>query len=217
MAVLRYTWHHTTVSTIFHRCQPWILCILWRNHSKGLEMIALCSVFIATSLDGFIARSDGSIDWLPTPTFDGEDYGYTEFFSSVDTLVLGRNTYELALTFHEWPYTGKKVVVLSSGSPHIPDNLRGKVEIASSTPAELVQRLSEAGSRHIYIDGGKTIQGFLIAEFVDELTVTRIPILIGQGIPLFGPLKQDIKLQLVESKTFMNGLVQYRYRVIKHG
>jgi dihydrofolate reductase len=176
-------------------------------------MTITCSVFIATSLDGFIARKDGAIDWLPTPTHDGEDYGYTEFFNSVDTMVLGRHTYELALTFGKWPYAGKKVVVLSSGSPHIPDDLRGKVEVMYCPPAEVLNRLAGA-SRHIYVDGGKTIQGFLNAGLVDDITITQLPILIGEGISLFGRLAHDIMLQLVHSKTFKSGFVQSKYRVL---
>jgi dihydrofolate reductase len=110
-----------------------------------------CSIFIATSLDGFIARRDGAIDWLtdPADVDASEDYGYKAFIDSVDTLVMGRKTYELALTFKEWPYAGKKVVVLSSGSPNVPENLSGSVEIMSGQPAELVRRLAQRGARHV--------------------------------------------------------------------
>jgi dihydrofolate reductase len=171
-----------------------------------------CSVFIATSLDGFIARRNGAIDWLTDPSYAnvGEDYGYKEFFDSVDTLVMGRKTYELALTFGEWPYTGKKVVVLSSGSPKVPEHLSGSVEILSGPPDEVVRRLSQSGVRHVYVDGGATIQGFLQA----GLIITQIPVLIGAGIPLFGALERDIRFRLIESKTYQSGFVQSKYRVI---
>lgn len=174
-----------------------------------------CSVFIATSLDGFIARQNGEIDWL---TGDGqtdrdEDYGYQEFFDSIDTLVMGRNTYELALTFAEWPYTGKKVVVLSSGSPKIPEKLSEDVEIMSGPPPKLMQRLLEKGARRVYVDGGKTVQGFLAAGLIHEMTITQIPILIGAGLPLFGPLDHDIKLEHLRTKAYENGFVQSKYRV----
>lgn len=174
-----------------------------------------CSVFIGTSLDGFIARKNGEIDWLTGDgqTTGSEDYGYQEFFASVDTLVMGRNTYELALTFPEWPYAGKKVVVLSSSSPPIPDKLAEDVTLMSGSPAELMPRLLEKGARHVYVDGGKTIQGFLNAGLIDELTITRLPILIGEGVPLFGPLPHDLKLEHLQTKVYENGFVQSKYRV----
>lgn len=179
-------------------------------------MTIRCSVFIAMSLDGFIARRNGDIDWL-TDTGDvngSEDYGYKEFIDSVDTLVIGRNTYERVLTFKEWPYTGKRVVVLSSGSPEVPDHLSGSVEIMSSPPVELVHRLSEDGARHVYVDGGKTIQGFLNAGLIQDLTITHIPILIGDGIPLFGKLDRDIRFQHIETKSYKSGFVQSKYRTV---
>jgi dihydrofolate reductase len=175
-----------------------------------------CSVFIATSSDGFIARKDGAIDWLTRPedAIPGEDYGYQAFFDSVDTLVMGRNTYELALTFDAWPYAGKRVVVLSSASPQVPPHLAGKVEIMSGPPAEIVRRLAERGARHVYVDGGNTIQRFLRAGLIQELTITRLPVLIGEGIPLFGALDRDIKLQHVETKVYPNGFVQSKFRMM---
>ena len=175
-----------------------------------------CSVFIATSLDGFIARRNGAIDWLTAPSDvdAGEDYGYKEFIDSVDTLLMGRKTYELVIIFKEWPYTGKKVVVLSSGFPNVPENLSGKVEIMSGSPDELVQRLSQNGARHVYVDGGETIQGFLRAGLIQEMTITQIPILIGDGIRLFGKLDRDIRLRPIETKTYKSGFVQNKYRVI---
>jgi dihydrofolate reductase len=175
-----------------------------------------CSVFIATSLDGFIARQDGSIDWLTgaADTGGAEDYGYKEFFDSVDTLIMGRNTYELALTFPEWPYGDKRMIVLSSGSPRIPEALAGSVEVSSATPADLVRQLAERGAQHAYVDGGKTIQGFLRAGLIHEMTITRIPVLIGDGIPLFGSLDGDMRFNLVETKSYPSGLVQSKYRMI---
>jgi len=180
-------------------------------------MTIKCSVYIATSLDGFIARKDGSIDWLigvndPTST---EDYGYKVFFDSVDTLVMGRNTYELALTFGEWPYAGKNGVVLSTGSPKVPQHLAGSVEVTSLAPAELVQHLAGKGARHLYIDGGKTIQSFLSAGMIDELMITLTPILIGEGLPLFGPLQHDLKLKHLETKAYANGFVQNKYQPVR--
>lgn len=180
-------------------------------------MTIRCSVFIAVSLDGFIARSNGAIDWL-SDSGDGngsEEYGYKAFIDAVDVLVMGRNTYELVLTFNAWPYTGKKVVVLSSGSPNIPGRLTESVEIMSGSPAAVAHRLSENGAQHLYVDGGKTIQGFLNAGLVDEMTLTRIPILIGEGIPLFGSLDRDVRFQHIETKSYASGFVQSKYRAIE--
>lgn len=173
------------------------------------------SVFIATSLDGYIARENGDIDWLHDAGCEesGEDYGYKEFMNSVDVLVMGRHSYEKVLTFGEWPYGSKPVVVLSSKPVNIPERIAGSVESMSCSPSDLVRRLSERGAKHLYIDGGKTIQGFLNAGLIQQITITRIPILIGSGIPLFGPLQQDIRLRLITTRHFPNGLVQSMYEV----
>jgi dihydrofolate reductase len=173
------------------------------------------SVYIATSLDGFIARANGEIDWLPGAEGEetGEDYGYQKFIESVDYLVMGRNTYELVLSFGEWPYTGTPVVVLSSRNLEIPDHLAGAVEWMSGSPGEVASRLAERGAQHLYIDGGQTIQGFLAAGLIQQLIITRVPVLIGSGIPLFGPLPHDIQWRHLETRSFANGLVQSRYEV----
>jgi dihydrofolate reductase len=173
------------------------------------------SVFIATSLDGFIARADGGLDWLSggESTSTEQDFGYQEFMDSVDTIVIGRNTFEPVLTFDAWPYSGKKVVVLSSGPSAVPPHLADSVEWLSLPPQHLVERLESQGATHLYVDGGKTIQGFLNAGLINELTITRIPILIGTGIPLFGPLDHDVRLTHVATRQFENGFVQSRYRV----
>jgi len=178
-------------------------------------MIPKCSVFIATSLDGFIARKDGALDWLPGSDGQtgGEDYGFGAFFESIDTLVIGRNTYELALTFPEWPYQGKRVVVLSSRYPATLTPLGEGISGASAAPRDLLRQLALAGAQHIYVDGGKTIQGFLAAGLIQEMTITRVPVLLGEGIPLFGPLARDLLLHHLETQSFDNGLVQSRYRV----
>jgi len=175
------------------------------------------SVYIATSLDGFIARENGELDWLPQPGDDaenGEDYGYRAFMDSVDALVMGRNTYETVLSFGgQWPYGGKPVIVLSSGLVDIPESIASTVESTSDSPAELVERLSARGMNHLYIDGGKTIQSFLNAGLIRQLIITRIPVLIGSGIPLFGPLEQDIKLDHIRTRAFASGMVQSAYEV----
>lgn len=186
------------------------------------------SVYIATSLDGFIAREDGALDWLPGSGEDesaegesgegesgDEDYGYYEFMKSVDVLVMGRNTYEMVLSFGDWPYGDKRVVVLSSKPLQIPDNLAQTVEASAKSPPDLAKQLEESGARHLYIDGGKTIQGFLNADLIDELIITTIPVLIGSGIPLFGPLTRDKKLRHIETRSFKNSFVQSKYQVLR--
>lgn len=174
-----------------------------------------CSVFIATSLDGYIARKNGNLDWLPGS--DGkaasEDYGFNDFLASIDTLVMGRKTYELALSFKEWPYRGKNVIVLSSGFPKALESLSKDAKGTSLSPNELIQHLVFIGSEHVYVDGGKTIQSFLQANLIQEITITKIPVLIGGGISLFGPLTHDICLQHLSSRAYESGFVQSKYKV----
>lgn len=176
------------------------------------------SVYIATSLDGFIAREDDGLDWLPgaggEDEIADEDLGFQEFMDTVDVLVMGRNTYEVVLSFGQWPYGSKRVIVLSSRPVQIPEDQSGTVEWRSCSAAELVKELSESGAEHIYVDGGKTIQGFLEAGLIQEIIITKIPVLIGSGIPLFGPLSKDVRLAHTETRSFDNGLVQSKYQVI---
>lgn len=175
------------------------------------------TVYIATSLDGFIAREDGGIDWLPRVGEAGtEDYGYHEFIDSVDAIVMGRNSYEMVLSFGAWPYGKKPVVVLSSRTVAIGQDIAGTVESINAPPHKVVQRLAWRGWRHLYIDGGKTIQGFLREDLIHRLIITTVPILLGAGIPLFGPLSREIRLQHLETRPFANGLVQSHYDVRRH-
>jgi len=172
------------------------------------------SVFIATSLDGFIARLNGDIDWLVNKN-DPEDYGYGAFISTVDCLVMGRNTFEKVLSFPEWPYAGKRVMVISRTLNRIPAQAAGKAELYAGPVEQLAAQLSSEGYGRIYIDGGKTIQSFLRAGLVTDMTLTHIPILIGSGLPLFGELREDIHLNHIETKTFPSGFVQSRYELRK--
>lgn len=174
-----------------------------------------CSVFIATSLDGFIARHDGSIDWLNKANAlvsPGEDGGYKEFISTVDALVMGRYSYENVLSFDSWPYE-LPVIVLSSQKVEIPNHLKDKVSISSESPTELVERLTKKGFQHLYIDGGITIQNFLAHHLINELTITLAPVLLGSGRSLFGPLVQDIELKPIETRCIGGGFVQLKYQV----
>lgn len=171
------------------------------------------SVFIACSLDGYIARANGALDWLPSEgeTEGAEDYGYRDFFDSVDALVMGRFSFEKVLSFGKWPYGDKPIVVLSRQALKIPGAISESVSSMAPDPGAVVAALEAQGAKHLYIDGGKTIQGFLQAGLIDVMMVTYIPILIGDGIPLFGPLKKDIKLHHLETRSFDTGLVQSRY------
>jgi dihydrofolate reductase len=170
------------------------------------------SVFIATSLDGFIARKNGDIGWLGELEPGGEDYGYGKLVDGIDYLVMGRNTYEKVLTFGVWPYE-KPVVVLTRRPLDIAAELASSVESMSGSPADIVAQLSDRGAQHLYVDGGKTIQDFLDAGQIQRLIITRIPVLLGDGISLFGPLQQDIKLRHIETQTFEDGNVQSEYVV----
>jgi dihydrofolate reductase len=168
------------------------------------------SVFIATSLDGFIARANGDLDWLPPG--GGEEHGYEAFIATVDALVIGRKTYETVLSFDTWPYGGKPVYVLST-SALAPAPSGAVVEHLSGAPAEIVAQLVARGVGHVYVDGGITIQGFLLAGLIQRLIITRIPVLLGAGIPLFGPLPRDINLRHVGTRQYASGLVQSEYVV----
>ncbi|MEJ2061551.1 MAG: dihydrofolate reductase family protein [Gammaproteobacteria bacterium] len=169
------------------------------------------SVFVATSLDGFIARTNGELDWLPDDS--DEDYGFQAFLDSVDALIMGRHTYEQVLRFGVWPYDETPVIVLSTGQLDIAPHLSGTVESMSASPQEVIERLAERGAGHVYVDGGQTIQGFLAAGLVQQFTVTRVPILLGRGIPLFGALPHDVRLHHVDTRAFPDGLVQSRYKI----
>jgi dihydrofolate reductase len=169
------------------------------------------SVFIGTSLDGFIARPNGEFDFLPEG--GGEPHGYNEFIASVDAIVIGRKTFETVLPMQPWPYGQKRVVVLSSRPVNFSTVRGGVVEQMSGSPAEIVSQLAASGARHLYIDGGITIQRFLRAGLIQRLIITRVPILIGEGIPLFGSLPHDIRLRHINTRHYPSGLVCSEYDV----
>jgi dihydrofolate reductase len=169
------------------------------------------SVFIGTSVDGFIARPNGDLDFLPEG--GGEPHGYNEFIASVDAIVIGRKTFETVLAFETWPYGDKRVVVLSSRPVDFSAVRGGVVEQMAGPPADIVSELAARGVRHLYIDGGITIQGFLRAGAIQRLIITRVPVLIGEGVPLFGSLPRDIRLRHVATRHYPSGLVQSEYEV----
>jgi dihydrofolate reductase len=172
------------------------------------------TVFVGASVDGFIARRDGGLDWLPN---DAEEHGYEQLMASVDTLVIGRKTFETVLGFDGWAYGDKRVVVLSSRplDLSVARGRGGVVEQMGGAPAEIVARLEAGGAKHAYVDGGITIQGFLREGLIDRLVVTRVPVLIGDGIPLFGSLPHDLRLRHVATRSYPSGLVQSEYEVVR--
>ena len=175
-----------------------------------------CAAFLAVSVDGFIAREDGSVDWLNEINAampPGEDGGYGDFIATVDAIVMGRHTFATALTFGAWPYGTMPVHVLSRRGTMIPAALAGTVTTSGEAPATLVSRLGAAGHRRLYVDGGATVRSFLEAGLIDDLTLTTIPVILGQGIPLFGAPVPATALDLESVRTLSQGLVQARYRV----
>jgi dihydrofolate reductase len=168
------------------------------------------SVYIGTSLDGFIAKKDGGIEWLTQFASEEAFASYEEFTSNVDAIVIGRGTFEKVLSFPSWPYD-KKVFVLSSSIKHVPDPLRDKVTIVSMAPAELVTHLSREGFSSIYVDGGKVIQGFLNADLIDRLIVSQAPVILGDGVPLFGVLYTELQFTHLRTMVQSNGLVRSYY------
>jgi dihydrofolate reductase len=175
------------------------------------------SVFIATSLDGYIARPNGKLDWLENAAIkdDHEDYGYQQFMAGVNSVVMGRRTFERIARYSEWPYKGKQVIVLSRSLKLPPADFADKIDVFSRPVELLAVELQHHGVRKVYVDGGSTIQSFLSAGLIDDVILTQIPVLIGRGIKLFGELPEDVKLKLIQSQSFPSGFVQNHYRVLR--
>jgi len=171
-------------------------------------------VFIATSLDGFIARVNGGLDWLQDANAAGEDHGYAAFIETIDGIYMGRETFKVSLGFDPWPYD-KPLIVLSTGlqPSDVPQHLADQISIARSV-SEAVAEGTRRGWRRAYVDGGATIRSFLNEGLVQDMVITRIPVLLGSGLPLFGPTKADICLRHLETRSFPSGLVQSRYAVV---
>ncbi|PWR23046.1 dihydrofolate reductase family protein [Zavarzinia compransoris] len=168
------------------------------------------SVYIAASLDGFIARADGGIEWLSVVEDEhGEDYGFGEFIADVDTVVMGRNTFDMVAGFEPWPFADKRVVVLS----HRPlEDAPAGVARHDGALADLILALGEEGVRRVYLDGGESIRQGLAEDLVDDLTLSHIPVMLGRGRPLFGPEVPHGRWQLLGARHFPTGLVQATYR-----
>jgi dihydrofolate reductase len=176
-----------------------------------------CAVFVGVSLDGFIARPNGDLDWLMGEGGgDSAEYGYNEFIAAIDAIVMGRRTFEKVLTLGKWYYGDKRVIVMS----HQPIDVsvvqarESAVEQMAGAPSEIVSKLAASGASRLYIDGGITIQQFLRAGLIHRLIISRLPVLIGQGIPLFGSLSRDVFLRHIKTKTYPGGMVQSEYHVV---
>jgi dihydrofolate reductase len=171
-------------------------------------------VFIATSLDGFIAKPDGDIKWLLERDDPSEDHGYNSFIANVEGIVMGRGTYEKVITMEEWHYS-KPVIVLSKTltKSSVPERLKNKVEILNLSPRELMNHLDKEGWKRVYVDGGQVIQSFLRENLIEDMVITKVPVLIGQGRSLFGNLTKDITLEHLKTISFPSGLVQSHYRL----
>ncbi|TQV87694.1 dihydrofolate reductase family protein [Aliikangiella coralliicola] len=171
--------------------------------------------FIATSLDGYIARLNGKLDWLNDAADKNstEDYGYQNYIAAIDCIVLGRSSFEKTASFAEWPYQKKRVIVLSRTLKEPPEDFADKVAVFNGSIELLAVELQNQGIQRVYVDGGLTIQSFFKADLMDEITITQIPVLIGRGLPLFGEHSEDIKLTLLQSNSFPSGFVQSKYRV----
>ncbi len=168
-------------------------------------------VYIATSLDGYIARKDGNIDWLmELPNPDNSDYGFSDFMKRIDGLIMGRNTFELVLKFGQWPYI-KPVFVLSGTMNELPADVRKKAELIHGEPNIVVNELKDRGFENLYIDGGKTIQSFLKQDLIDEIIITRIPIILGSGIPLFEKMDLELRFEHVQTEVLNKAMVKSSY------
>lgn len=181
-----------------------------------------CSVYIATSVDGYIATPDGGVDWLHTSgnleaDMGSEDMGFQYFMDSVDCMIMGRKCMEMIssmnLTPEQWPYGDVRIVVLSNTVKEPPENLREKVEMYSGDIQELILKLESSGFKHAYIDGGSTITSFVNLKLINEMTITKVPVLLGEGIPLFGKINKSVKLENAEASAFPNDFIQVKYSV----
>ncbi|MGI9319072.1 MAG: dihydrofolate reductase family protein [bacterium] len=182
-----------------------------------------CSVFIATSVDGFIAKKDGSVDWLHTVGKRGvdlgneADMGMARFMASVDCMIMGRKTMDVInsmnLAAEDWPYGDTRIIVLSHSLHEPPKGMEDKIEIYGGDIISLMQRLEREGHSHAYVDGGTTIQAFIDRQLIDEMTITRVPVLLGEGIPLFGRTAKEVNLEQCSAKAFANDFMQEHYKL----
>ena len=193
--------------------------------SKGVKMLK-CSVYIATSVDGYIATQDGGVEWLENAgnpeSGDREpvgDCGFAAYMASVDCMIMGRKCMEMIASFdltpEQWPYGNIPIFVISNTVKSPPESLGNRVKMYSGDLAVLTEQLASDGYNHAYIDGGATITSFIDLGLLDEICVTQIPILLGGGLPLFGKIDRHIKLENAEVAAFSNDFIQWKYRISK--
>lgn len=168
-------------------------------------------IYIAVSLDGYIASSDGSLDWLINiPNPDQSDFGFNDFLNRINGILMGRKTFEQVVSFGEWPYS-KKVFVLTRTLRAVPEHLKEKAEIINGEIPQVLQNLNRMGYNNLYIDGGQTVQSFLRLDLIDEMIITRIPVLLGDGIPLFGSIPNLLKFKVVSTEKLSDHMVKNHY------
>ncbi|MFS1983319.1 dihydrofolate reductase family protein [Vibrio breoganii] len=179
-----------------------------------------CSVHIATSLDGYIAKKDNSLDWLHhagKPEIE-IDAGWQSYIKTVDCMIMGRSTMqvisEMNLTPEQWPYGELRIIVLSNTLKEAPKNMQGKVEMYSGDLKALVKKLEQEGYQHSYIDGGVTVQNFINLKLLNEITISYAPVLLGDGIPLFANLNKEVKLENAKATAFANDFTQLSYDIV---
>lgn len=178
--------------------------ILWNSEMPKVVL------FIATSLDGYIASTDGAVDWL----FHDADYGYTEFMASVDAVVMGRKTWEQARTFEDVPFAGKHVIVFSRSQSNADAS---RIRFVQSDPETTIPEIKSSVEKDIWlVGGGDLIQQFIASHLIDEFRIFVHPIILGHGIPLFTQQPQRANLTFVGSQSFPSGLVELRYRLHHH-
>lgn len=171
-------------------------------------------VYIATSIDGYIATKDGGLDWLEqVPNPSKSDFGYEAFLERIEAIIMGRNTFEKIMTFSPWPYQ-KKVFVLSNQLRSIPKTMSAKAELIKGDLKDVVNKLRDRGFKTLYVDGGKTIQSFLKENLIDEIILSKVPIVLGNGVPLFGMQDFSIRFEHLSTQAFAGGLVQSHYKRI---
>ena len=165
--------------------------------------------YVAASVDGYIATLDGGVEWLYGFESSGEDYGYPEFYASVDALVLGSRAYEQCLTFTDWPYPAKPCWVFSRRDLEVTQPF---VTVTAETPENLMQQLEQRNVRRVWLVGGaKLAASFRAQGLITEYAISVIPVVLGAGIPLFASPGPQEPLQLIESKSYGNGIVQLSY------
>lgn len=168
-------------------------------------------VYIATSIDGFIADVDNRIEWLSNyPDVEGGDYGYSDFMNRIDCILMGRKTFETVIAFDQWPYD-KKVFVLSTTITRLPAAFHGKAAVVNGSIQSIVNTLHAQGFHTLYIDGGETVQAFLKMDMIDELYISRVPLLLGGGIPLFSTLDKSLQFKHIKTEEYKSGIIKSHY------